>query len=479
MGAGGPGRRQVALNLDRENVDLETAYAGLAEAWASDATLAYGPLARHLVARAPFELRGVRALDAGAGSGVAGEALRTRGARVVAADREFDMASHARLGPAVTADVTALPFRDRRVRRRRGGVRGQPPARPGGGADRAPPGDPASAARCSPRRSRSSGRRPRARWTRWRRRTASCRPGGTPTSRSARRPSATPALGRAGACGGRVRPLERHRGAGRRRADRARRRGALPARGCRTCTAFACPLSVDARERVRGRRGRGGRAGPATGSRRSWSRPSQSPERVSPAADGDLRNAGPCSAASRATCSASRVGRGPGVRRSGRVGHVGGQPPALERGHPGEGVQVRGEAGLVDRLAEPCLRGRPDQPGQHGVAGVTALLGGGGHRLRRVERGRGVLLGEARAGPGAGLGAGRTATCCGTTGCPTRSPRPRAGRRPPPRSPARSRQSATSRWHWARISWDPASSSPVSASSSAAGSPRLRRIQLR
>ncbi len=92
------------------NVDLETAYAGVAEAWASDATLAYGPMARHLVARAPLELRGVRALDAGAGSGVAGEALRNRGARVVAADREFDMASYG-ARPAVAADVTALPFR--------------------------------------------------------------------------------------------------------------------------------------------------------------------------------------------------------------------------------------------------------------------------------------------------------------------------------------------------------------------------------
>ena len=85
-------------------------YAGLAEVWAADATLAYGPMARHLVDRAPFDLGGVRALDAGAGSGVAGDALRARGARVVAADREFDMASYG-ARPAVTADVTALPFR--------------------------------------------------------------------------------------------------------------------------------------------------------------------------------------------------------------------------------------------------------------------------------------------------------------------------------------------------------------------------------
>jgi SAM-dependent methyltransferase len=44
---------------------------------------------------------------------VAGDALRAGGARVVAADREFDMASFgAASGPAVTADVIALPFRD-------------------------------------------------------------------------------------------------------------------------------------------------------------------------------------------------------------------------------------------------------------------------------------------------------------------------------------------------------------------------------
>jgi ubiquinone/menaquinone biosynthesis C-methylase UbiE len=90
-----------------------TGYAGMAEAWASGAALAYGPLARHLVARTPVPLRGARALDAGAGSGVAGDALRAGGAHVVSADREFDMAAYGALaGPAVTADVTALPFRE-------------------------------------------------------------------------------------------------------------------------------------------------------------------------------------------------------------------------------------------------------------------------------------------------------------------------------------------------------------------------------
>jgi ubiquinone/menaquinone biosynthesis C-methylase UbiE len=88
-------------------------YAGMAGAWANGAALAYGPMARHLVARAPCALEGALALDAGAGSGVAGDALRAGGARVVAADREFDMAAYdAAAGPAVTADVTMLPFRN-------------------------------------------------------------------------------------------------------------------------------------------------------------------------------------------------------------------------------------------------------------------------------------------------------------------------------------------------------------------------------
>ncbi len=90
-----------------------TGYAGMAEVWAAGAALAYGPLARHLVDRASTPVSGALALDAGAGSGVAGDALREGGARVVAADREFDMARYsAAMGPAVTADVTALPFRD-------------------------------------------------------------------------------------------------------------------------------------------------------------------------------------------------------------------------------------------------------------------------------------------------------------------------------------------------------------------------------
>lgn len=90
---------------------MTTRYAGLAEAWATDAALVYGPLAEHLVRLSPVPLTGLLALDAGAGSGVAGDVLRARGARVVAADLEPDMVTASR-GPAVVGDVTALPFAD-------------------------------------------------------------------------------------------------------------------------------------------------------------------------------------------------------------------------------------------------------------------------------------------------------------------------------------------------------------------------------
>lgn len=90
-----------------------TPYAGMAEAWASDAGLAYGPLARHLLSRTGADLRGLHALDAGAGTGAAGDALRAAGAQVVAVDLELDMVRYGRpAGPVVAADITALPFPD-------------------------------------------------------------------------------------------------------------------------------------------------------------------------------------------------------------------------------------------------------------------------------------------------------------------------------------------------------------------------------
>ena len=62
------------------------AYAGGAESWHADAALVYRPLAAHLLTRSPLPLAGARALDAGTGSGIAADALRGAGARVVVVD---------------------------------------------------------------------------------------------------------------------------------------------------------------------------------------------------------------------------------------------------------------------------------------------------------------------------------------------------------------------------------------------------------
>ena len=213
-----------------------TGYAGMAEAWAAGAALAYGPLAQHLVDRAPARVDGALALDAGAGSGVAGDALRARGAHVVAADREFDMAAYAATsGPAVTADVTALPFRDasfdvvvaafvvnhlpdpaaglaelRRV------------TRPGGAV----------------LASTFSGDRAAAKFAvdAWPRPTASSRRTGTSGSASARRASRTrTGVERAVAAGG-FAEWTVDRGGGRRRPHPTRRTWCATGSGCRTCT---------------------------------------------------------------------------------------------------------------------------------------------------------------------------------------------------------------------------------------------------
>jgi SAM-dependent methyltransferase len=84
-------------------------YAGMAETWAADAALVYGPLARHLVDAGPDIVAGSSALDAGAGPGVAGDVLRARGAQVVSVDSDPDMVA-ACPTPAFVADVTDLPF---------------------------------------------------------------------------------------------------------------------------------------------------------------------------------------------------------------------------------------------------------------------------------------------------------------------------------------------------------------------------------
>ena len=88
------------------------AYAGAGPGWATDASLVYRPLARHLVARSPVSLAGRLVLDAGAGTGAAGSLLAGLGARVVESDIEPTMLAHGRANrpSAVAADVAALPF---------------------------------------------------------------------------------------------------------------------------------------------------------------------------------------------------------------------------------------------------------------------------------------------------------------------------------------------------------------------------------
>jgi SAM-dependent methyltransferase len=89
-------------------------YAAAAEAWATQAELAYGPLARHLIDACPIALDGSSVLDAGAGTGAATGVLRDRGAWVVAVDLQDDMLRRTGTGVGrAVGDVTALPFRPR------------------------------------------------------------------------------------------------------------------------------------------------------------------------------------------------------------------------------------------------------------------------------------------------------------------------------------------------------------------------------
>jgi ubiquinone/menaquinone biosynthesis C-methylase UbiE len=92
---------------------LRGAYDTAAPAWARGAQRVYLPLAEALVGQAGVP--GLRVLDLGAGTGVAGRAALAAGARsVVAADVAVGMLR--RCGPPlhpVAADARMLPFRDR------------------------------------------------------------------------------------------------------------------------------------------------------------------------------------------------------------------------------------------------------------------------------------------------------------------------------------------------------------------------------
>lgn len=98
------------------STDLRAAYDASAGDWADGPVQMYGPLATALVevTAAAIPLAGQVVLDLGAGTGVAGRAALSAGARrVICADLAVGMLRHC--GPAlhpVAADATALPFRD-------------------------------------------------------------------------------------------------------------------------------------------------------------------------------------------------------------------------------------------------------------------------------------------------------------------------------------------------------------------------------
>jgi SAM-dependent methyltransferase len=105
---GGPGGTAAELTAS-----LREAYDAAAPAWAHGAQRLYLPLAKALVSQA--EVAGLRVLDLGAGTGVAGRAALAAGARgVVSADVAVGMLRRCEqpLHP-VAADALRLPFRDR------------------------------------------------------------------------------------------------------------------------------------------------------------------------------------------------------------------------------------------------------------------------------------------------------------------------------------------------------------------------------
>jgi ubiquinone/menaquinone biosynthesis C-methylase UbiE len=74
----------------------------------------YRPIAAHLVARHPGPLAGRRVLDAGAGTGVASDALAAGGARSIGIDLSFDML-RCYAHPSAVGDLCALPLASRSV----------------------------------------------------------------------------------------------------------------------------------------------------------------------------------------------------------------------------------------------------------------------------------------------------------------------------------------------------------------------------
>lgn len=90
--------------------EIRTSYDAAADAWRAGPARMYARMAEAMAARTPFEVDGARVLDAGAGTGVAGDAMRRRGAgMVVAVDLADGMLPRS---PALSTvgDLTRLPF---------------------------------------------------------------------------------------------------------------------------------------------------------------------------------------------------------------------------------------------------------------------------------------------------------------------------------------------------------------------------------
>lgn len=91
---------------------IRTSYDAAADAWRAGPARMYARMSEAMAARTRFEVGGALVLDAGAGTGVAGDAMRRRGARaVVAVDLADAMLPRP---PALSAvgDLTRLPFAD-------------------------------------------------------------------------------------------------------------------------------------------------------------------------------------------------------------------------------------------------------------------------------------------------------------------------------------------------------------------------------
>lgn len=96
---------------------LRTAYGAGVDAWADDASILYGPLAKALVDQIPVDVADRLVLDVGAGTGVASRCLVEAGAQVVGVDLTHAMLRRDRSTrpPSTAGDVLALPFRGRAV----------------------------------------------------------------------------------------------------------------------------------------------------------------------------------------------------------------------------------------------------------------------------------------------------------------------------------------------------------------------------